>query len=324
MATCWDVYAAMAHVRDCTGEVSGGLTGDEVGLVSPVMSGQEADALLAVIHQRYPALFDSAGKPIYTPNTGGATKKFGYQPNNQWFRDIAWILATGKREFDNVIDPKKAQFNTPEIVKMVQTVAYDVIHTLKVSPTAADAAGGANTIQTGNCALKYDGPWFFPQLNSPQLREQKKEVPFDVVMMPKSAADPKRVHRGWAEGIALPKTKNTEAAWDVVKYMAGEEGDKIYSEVTGRIPNSPKLIDSFWLPTVKERFGVQNAKAFVDALKSTQIDVVSGVPRSKMWSEVVKPTGWDPMLNASAKAADVMPKVDQQLQGLLDEYWKTQ
>jgi len=49
--------------------------------------------------------------------------------------------------------------------------------------------------------------------------------------------------------------------------------------------------------------------------------VVSGVPRSKMWSEVVKPEGWDPLINNSATAADVLPKVDATLQALLDDYW---
>lgn len=256
-------------------------------------------------------------------NTAGADKKFGYQTNGNWFRDIAWIMGTGKREFDNIVDPKKSMFNQPEIVKMIQTVAYDAIHSLKVSPTAADSQGGANTINTGNCALKYEGPWFFPQLNSPQLREQKKEVPFDVVMMPK-AADDKRTHRGWAEGIALMKTDKNDAAWTFASFAAGEEGDKIYSETTGRIPNTPKLLESFWIPSVaKERYGVENGKAFVEALKRSQVDVVGGVPRSKMWAEVVKPTAWDPIVAGSKKADEVLPEVDKKLNAMLDEYWKS-
>lgn len=255
-------------------------------------------------------------------NTSGAAKKFGFQPNGNWYRDIGFIVLTGKREFDNIIDPKKAQFNQPEIVKMVQTVASDVIYNLKVAPSASDTQGGANTINTGNCALKYEGPWFFPQLNSPDLRNQKKEVAFDVVMMPKGA-DTKRTHRGWSEGVILPKSNNQDAAWAFASFMAGEEGNKTYSELSGRIPNNPKLIESFWLPTIKERFGVTNGKAFLEALKNTQIDVVSGVPRSKMWSEVVKPVGWDPVVAGTKKAEEVMPEVDKKLNALLDDYWKS-
>jgi len=48
--------------------------------------------------------------------------------------------------------------------------------------------------------------------------------------------------------------------------------------------------------------------------------VVSGkVPRSRMWSEVVKPTAWDAINNGSAKPADVFPKVDEKLNALLNE-----
>jgi multiple sugar transport system substrate-binding protein len=282
--------------------------------------------------------FDDAGIPYPTESwtmdefievakqltdTSGDAKKFGLQANGSWFRDIAYIRGTGKQEFDELVDPKKAQFNQPEIIEMLQLVAFDVYHTLKISPTAADLEGGANTIETGNCAMKYEGPWFFPRLNSPELREEGKQVEFDVVLMPQ-ADDPDRPHRGWAEGIALPQSDNVEAAWDFAKFMAGEEGDKIYSETTGRIPNSFDLIESFWIPTIKEKFGVENGEAFVESFKRSEVDVIGGVPRSKMWSEVVKPFGYDPMMGGSAGAAEVLPKVDEELQKLIDDYWSSQ
>lgn len=252
--------------------------------------------------------------------TDGAKKMFGLQANGNWFRDIHWIIGTGKREFDNIVDPKKAQFNQPEIVEIVQLMANDVYNTLKIAPTPADQSGGANTIQTGNCAMKYEGAWFFTQLNSPTLREQKKEVEFDVVLMPKQK-DANRGHRGWSEGLAIPKSKpeTQEAAWAFAAFMAGEEGDKIYAETTGRIPNDPKLVESFWIPKIKELYGVSNGKAFLEAFKRGQIDVVSPAPRSKMWSEVIKPIGWDPLIAGKAKASEVLPKVDAELQKMLDE-----
>ena len=253
-------------------------------------------------------------------NTSGDSKMFGLQANGSWFRDIQWIRSTGKQEFDEIVDPKKAQFNQPEIVDMLQLVAYDVYHTMKISPTPADLEGGANTIETGNAAMKYEGPWFFGRLNSPELREQNKQIEFDVVLMPE-AADPGRPHRGWAEGIALPKSDNADAAWDFAHFMGSDEGDKIYSETTGRIPNNFGLVESFWIPTIKEKFGVENGKAFIEAFKHSEVDVVGGIPRSKMWSEVVKPVGYDPMLGGSATAAEVLPKVDEELQKVIDDYW---
>jgi hypothetical protein len=103
--------------------------------------------------------------------------------------------------------------------------------------------------------------------------------------------------------------------------MADEEGDKIYSETTGRIPNTFELVENFWGPIVKEKFGIENTQAFIEAFKLSEVDVVGGIPRSKMWSEVVKPVGYDPMLGGSATAAEVLPKVDEELQKVIDEYW---
>lgn len=241
---------------------------------------------------------------------------FGYQMNGNWFRDIGWIVGTGKREFDNIIDPTKSQFNTPEIIDAMTVTAYDMAHTFKAAPSPADTSG-ANTINTGKCAMKYEGAWFLPQLNSAKLRADNKQVPFDVVRMPKGAAAG-RPHRGWSEGVAVGKTAKAEDAWKFAAFLISEEGNKQYSEITGRIPSNLQLAESWWVPRTKELYEIENGKAFIDAFKEGQIDVVSvKAPRSKMWSEVVKPTAWDALNNGSAKPAEVFPKVDEKLNALL-------
>ncbi|MCJ7701210.1 MAG: extracellular solute-binding protein [Anaerolineales bacterium] len=280
--------------------------------------------------------FDEAGLPYPTDDwtfeefleiadkltTGeGDTKKYGLQANGSWFRDIAYIRSTGKQEFDTLIDPKKIQFNQPEIVDIIQLMAQDVFYSMGVAPSPADLSGGANTFQVGSCAMKYEGAWFFPNMNSPELREDGAELPFDVVLMPKYK-DEARPHRGWSEGVVVMNGDKAEDAWGFASYMGGDEGDKIYSEVTGRIPGNFNAIQSFWIPMIEEKFGVKNGQAFVTAFNSSEVDVVGGVPRSKMWSEIVKPEGYDPLMNNSATAAEVLPKVDEALQVLVDEYWE--
>ena len=247
-------------------------------------------------------------------------KSFGAQTNGSWFRDIHWIRSTGKQEFDEIVDPRKAQFNQPEIVEMLQLVASDMIYKMGVAPSAADTEGGAVAIEAGNVGMKYEGPWYFGRLDNPDLRAEGTAIDFDVVLMPQ-AADASRPHRGWAEGIALPNSDNVEAGWGFASYMASEEGDRVYAETTGRIPNNIELIESFWIPTIQERFGVENGQAFIESFNRSEVDVVGGIPRSKMWSEIVKPFGYDPLINNSATAAEVLPEVDQKLQELIDEFW---
>lgn len=279
--------------------------------------------------------FEEAGLPFPTDDwtfdefletarklTDPAKRRWGIQANGNWFRDIGWIRLTGKQEFDSLYDPRKSMFNQPEIVEIVQKVASDWYHLDKIAPTPAELQGGANTFQTGNCAMKYEGPWSFPVLNSPKLREEGKNIPFDVVLMPRMS-DPARRHRGWTEGVALLKGPNTDAAWEFAAFMAGEEGNKIYSRITGRIPNTDALIEEFWLPIVTEQFEVKNGRAFLEAFKRSEVDVVGKVPRSQMWSQVVKPIGWDPLIAGTARAAEVLPKVDEALQKLLDEAYRS-
>ena len=266
---------------------------------------------------------DFLGMAEALTDTSGDSKMFGYQANGNWVRDIHWIRAAGAQEFDALVDPKTSMFDDQAIIDTVQLFAQDVYYSMGISPTAADMEGGANTIDTGNAAMKYEGAWYFGRLDSPSLREEGKEVDFDVVMMPQGA-DGSRPHRGWSEGVAIPATDQAEAAWAFASYMGGTEGNKIFSELTGRLPNSAELLESFWIPTIQERFGVENGAAFLKAFQSSEVDVIGGVTRTQMWSQVVKPVGYDPLTNNSATAAEVMPAVNEGVQALLDEYWAAQ
>ncbi|HMN29878.1 MAG TPA: extracellular solute-binding protein [Caldilineaceae bacterium] len=251
--------------------------------------------------------------------TDGDLKQWGYQANGNWFRDIHWIRGTGAQEFDALIDPKTAQFTQEPIVNIVQQIASDFYHTLKISPLPADLSAGSGGIEAGQSAMKYEGPWWFPQMVTPEKREQNAAVDFDVVLMPKQE-DENRPHRGWAEGVVIFANAPVDAAWDLVKFMSGADGQKIFSEITGRIPNSFDLVESFWAPKVQENHGLTNTQAFLTAFSKGEVDIISGLPRSQYWNEVVKPTGWDPLMAGSASAADVLPQVDAGVQALLDEY----
>jgi multiple sugar transport system substrate-binding protein len=257
-------------------------------------------------------------------DTSGPSKKFGYEANGNWYRDIHWMRGNGEDEFDRIVEPRKAQFSSPGITEIVQLVVSDVYRKMKVSPTPSDLQGGANTIASGSTAMKYEGPWFFRELNSPKLREQNKGVAFDAVMMPKMK-DGRRRHRAWSQGICLLSGPRVEQTWTFAKYLTGdEEGQKAFAEISGTIPNTLELAEKFWVPKVKENFGIENGRAFLTVFNKDAVpDVIGLVPRSRMWLEAVKPLGWDPLVAGSAQAKDVLPKVDAKLQEMLDEYWKT-
>ncbi|MCB0111486.1 MAG: extracellular solute-binding protein, partial [Caldilineaceae bacterium] len=281
------------------------------------------------------APFDEAGIPYPTDEwtfeefvdiatqltkTDGDKKQWGYQANGNWFRDIHWMRGTGGQEFDTLVDPKVSQFNQPELVEIVQMIASDFYYSMGISPKPADLSTGSGGIEAGQSAMKYEGAWWFPQMVTPELRDQGAAVEFDVVLMPKQA-DGNRPHRGWAEGLSIFTNAPVDAAWEFSKYCCGEEGQKIFSAATGRIPNNYDLVETFWAPQVQENHGLTNTAAFIEAFSKGEADIISGLPRSQYWNEVVKPVGWDPLIAGSATAAEVLPLVDEGVQKLFDEYW---
>ena len=290
-------------------------------------------AMMLMFYAKAP--FDAAGIPYPTDEwtfedfvsiaeqltkTDGDKKQWGYQANGNWFRDIHWMRGTGVQEFDSLVDPKTSQFNQPEIAEIIQLVASDFYHTMGISPKPADLDAGSGGIEAGQSAMKYEGPWWFPRMVTPELRDQGAAVDFEVVLMPKQA-DGSRPHRGWAEGVVIFNNAPIDPAWELVKYMCGETGQQTFSEITGRVPNNVSLVESFWAPKVQENHGLTNTAAFLSAFATGEADVISGMPRSQFWNEVVKPVGWDPLLAGTANAADVLPMVDEGVQALLDDYW---
>lgn len=279
--------------------------------------------------------FDEAGIPYPTDEwtfeefvdiaqkltkTDGDKKQWGYQSNGNWFRDIHWMRGTGAQEFDSLVDPKQSMFSQPEIVDIVQMIASDFYYSMGISPKPADLSAGSGGIEAGQSAMKYEGPWWFPTMVTAEKRDQGAAVDFDVVLMPKQQ-DGNRPHRGWSEGIVIFSNKEVDPAWEVAKFVCGEEGQKLFSAASGRVPNNPALVESFWAPTVQENHGLTNTAAFLTAFSKGEADVISGLPRSQYWNEVVKPVGWDPLIAGTATAADVLPLVDEGVQKLLDEYW---
>lgn len=253
-------------------------------------------------------------------NTSGDNRQWGYQANGNWFRDIHWIRGSGAQEFDTLIDPKVSQFNQQPIIDIVQMIASDFYYDMGISPAPADLDSGSGGIEAGQSAMKYEGAWWMPRMVTQELRDQGAAVDFDVVMMPKQQ-DGARPHRGWAEGVVIFATAPLDPAWELVKFMSGEDGQKIFVNLTGRLPNNFDLLDSFWAPTVKENHGLENTDAFIKAFQNGEADVISGLPRTQFWNEVVKPIGWDPLVAGTATAAEVLPLVDAGVQALLDEYW---
>ncbi len=75
------------------------------------------------------------------------------------------------------------------------------------------------------------------------------------------------------------QSTDKEAAWEVLKWIAGEKGQQRIAE-GGRMCNTAEMCRGLWLPIVTQRHHLANAKAFVEALEGASIDLVARCTRA--------------------------------------------
>jgi ABC-type glycerol-3-phosphate transport system substrate-binding protein len=159
-----------------------------------------------------------------------------------------WLLDAGGNFADDMNHPTRWTFaEDPNVLKGLQFRA-DLIHKYKVLiPPASVAAmgemGSSDLFANGMAALYLCGIW-----KTPMFREITK-FKWDIVMFPKGPGG-LRVFPTGGSGYGVMKTsKHKQEAWELVKYLSGEEGAKKLA-ATGlaqpalmSVANSPAFLD---------------------------------------------------------------------------------
>lgn len=145
--------------------------------------------------------------------------------------------------------------------------------------------------------MKYEGPWWFPHGNTPTaLKKTRRSTLMSCSCLSKPMANAPIV-AGQKVWLSLPTLRSTLPG--NFPSLPQAKKDRSLLQKTGRIPNNYALVDSFWAPMVQKNHGLTNTKAFLTAFEKGEADVISGMPRSQYWNEVVKPVGWDPLIAGS-------------------------
>jgi multiple sugar transport system substrate-binding protein len=184
---------------------------------------------------------------------GGRTVQWGF--TNDSPRLEPWVYSSGGRWVDDVRKPTRYTFNSPEVIRGLQFRA-DLILKHKVMPSPANmtAMGGVaatNLFINGAAAMLFSGIWITPQLRD------IKDFDWDVALFPKGPEG----QRGYANsgsgyGI-LSSSKNKKAAWELVRYISGAEGEKkmastgLIQPALKSLANSPVFLDG--LPPLNKK-----------------------------------------------------------------------
>ena len=240
---------------------------------------------------------------------------FGYQVNGNWYRDIGWIVGTGKREFDNIIDPNKAQFNTPEIVERMHD---DRVRHAAHLEGRAEPGRHVRRQHDQHRQVRHEvrrARGSCRSSTAPSCARRRRKCPSTWCACRRRTASPAGRIAAGARASAIPKTGHGRGGMGVRRVPGGRRRQQAVLHDHGAHPLQPRR----WpraggCRAPRNCTGSRTAKRSWMPSRKARSTWSAAVPRSKMWSEVVKPTAWDAINNGSAKPAEVFPKVDEKLQ----------
>ena len=249
---------------------------------------------------------------------------YAYQWNGGYLRNTTWWRMNNHLEWDRIAEPKKAVWNAGPVIEAYQYQLYDSQYKLQMAPTQQllDADPAYNRLELGGVAMKVEGPWFLPRMWGPGAQREGGTA-YDVQLLPRGKAA-RTPHMNLIEGQALTRQcKDKEAAWDVMKWIAGERGQQRVAE-GGRMCNVPEAIRKFWLPSVRLKYNVANAEAFVKAIEGASINLASEVTENVLNRDAGLAQALSDVRSGKATPKDALDASQPRIQQVLDSYWASQ
>jgi multiple sugar transport system substrate-binding protein len=160
-------------------------------------------------------------KALTKTDKEGKTSRWGY--TEDWPMMEPWAYSAGGRWVDNPQNPNQYTFNTQVFSDAIQFRA-DLILKQKVMPgpsnmTAMGGMGASDLFVNGTAAMFLSGMWKVPAFRD------IKTFDWDVVMFPKGPTGQRGFQNGGSGYGILKSSKNKKAAWELVKYISGKEGE---------------------------------------------------------------------------------------------------
>ncbi len=203
--------------------------------------------------------FYNAAKTLTNPEKN----VYGYRHPGAWADQILNWFSLGGVEFDTSGTEVKG-LDSPEALEALQFL-YDlvVVDQLSPNPAALTAMGKSADAMFRNqsVAMEASGLWSLPPYKADALPFE-----WDVVRMPQGKTQ--KVKAGILNWGISADTKNPDAAWDVLKFLAGPESMKIVAESNMALPAST---DEAANQIVLDTHFPENVQAFVDSVPDVDL-----------------------------------------------------
>ncbi|MFH1593588.1 MAG: sugar ABC transporter substrate-binding protein [Candidatus Omnitrophota bacterium] len=225
----------------------------------------------------------------------------------------AWqnfVYAFGGRLVDNVKEPKECLLNSAESIEGL-TFYSDMINKYRVHPTTTAMANLAMGVQgmfmTERLAMFSSGIWETPGLRKMDTFE------WDVAMFPKGPNGIRGFGTGGSGYCILKSTRHPEAAYEVLKALAGRDAQVILAG-TGLTQPAMKSVAEVW---AGDDLAPKNKSMLLSAIKHTIYD-----PFSASWREIKELhiiPALDKIFNGNSEVKPAMDSIIGKVNSLLRE-----
>jgi ABC-type glycerol-3-phosphate transport system substrate-binding protein len=144
---------------------------------------------------------------------------------------------------------------------------------------------------------------------------------YDVAPMPRGTQQ-HAVHLQHGHTVNA-KTKRQDAAWELVKWIQSEPGQRRIAE-GGRMCNLPETNEKLWAPLASKTYNFANVQALLQTQKTGSINVVGGVSEAEITRDGGLGDAINDVMDGKATAGQALAVAQPKIQTLLDAYWARQ
>jgi multiple sugar transport system substrate-binding protein len=214
------------------------------------------------------------GKKLVKKDANGMVTRFGYV--DDWPIWEAFVYSNGGHLVDNVKNPKRCTMNTKEVIDAVQ-FRCDLAHKYGITPspsqmTAMGGMGTSDMFMSERVGMFFSGIWKVPMFRT------IKNFDWDVVMFPKGPKGIRGFPTGGSGYAIVKSTKNKAAAWKLVTYLAGREGQQKLAQ-TGLAQPAMKAI-------AESKYFLDDQKPKHKSIVLDGVKYVTFVPLIPQWEQI--------------------------------------
>lgn len=221
--------------------------------------------------------FLATAKKLTKVGKDGKIERYGFL--DEWTIWDPWVYSGGGAIVDDVKNPTKCVLDSPEAIAGIQYRA-DLSNKYKVAPspavigaTSMGVQGTASVFMNGDVAMFFTGYW-----KASYFRSAITQFDWDIVMFPKGPKGTRFFSSGGSGYAITSQCKDKDKAWEVMKRLAGEQGQRDLSSQGGLQPAIMKLADS---PQFLDKGKPENKKIMLEAVKYIRFN-----PLTPRWEEM--------------------------------------